>query len=319
MKYDNYTLYGIHSKNERGLLIGYNSFIITSSVIGDTLILIGSLRYNAIKLHKVMVTFIQHLAAVDLLSIVFSVVPVAVSLAANGWILGDILCSLSHFANVCLSTVLFLLISALAVSKTLIVKFPLRAITFSSKTAQLAACCIWLYSLVLIIVTFSTGDVGAYFNYLHYDCSNPGNTVGNIVYIVPVLISTVVTMVSSLVLIVMARRIADRIPGGLKWEGVLTVLLTVAVHAAATLPMEIFYLMVVSSSVGYINIPLGRAAWQIAALDLVGNFYIYSLTLSSFREFLKSRMKMISAPLMRCWTGTERERSADEGERRRLL
>ena len=43
--------------------------------------------------------------------------------------------------------------------------------------------------------------------------------------------------------------------------------------------------------------------------DLVGNFYIYSLTLSSFREFLKSIMKMISAPLMKCWAGTEGELS----------
>ena len=315
MKYDNYTLYGIHGKTERGLLIGFNSFIITSSVIGDTLILIGSLRYNAIQLHKVLVTFIQHIAVVDLLLVVFTIVPVAVSLAANGWVLGDILCNLSHFANVCLSTVLVLLISALAVSKTLIVKFPFRAISFSSKTAQLAACGIWLFSLVLATVTFSTGDVGAYFNYLHYDCGIPRNTVSNIIFVVPVLISTVVTMVSSVVLMVTARRIADRTPGGLKWQGVLTVLLTVAVHTAATLPMEIF--LFVPPFVGHI--PLGRAAWQIAALDLVGNFYIYSLTLSSFREFLKSRMKVISAPLMRCWAGTEGERSADEGERRRLL
>ncbi|XP_063682841.1 melatonin receptor type 1C-like [Bolinopsis microptera] len=318
MKYDNYTLYGIHSKTERGLLIGYNSFIFTSSVIGDTLILIGSLRYNAIKLHKVMVTFIQHLAVVDLLLVVFTIVPVAVSLAANGWILGDILCNLSHFANVYFSSVGFLLISVLAVSKTLIVKFPLRAISVSSKTAQSAACGIWLYSLVLIIVTISTGNLGqggAYFNYLHYDCGIPGTTVFNTVYIVPVLISTVVTMASSVMLIVMVRRIADRRPGGLQWQGVLTVLLTVAVHTAATLPLEIFY--IVPSFDGYI--PLGRAAWQIAALDLVGNFYIYSLTLYSFREFLKSRMKMISAPLVRCWAGTEGERSAEEGERRRLL
>ena len=79
MKYDNYTLYGIHSKTERGLLIGYNSFVIISTVIGDTLILIGSLRYNAIKLHKILVTFIQHIAVVDLLLVVFTIVPVAVS------------------------------------------------------------------------------------------------------------------------------------------------------------------------------------------------------------------------------------------------
>ena len=92
MRHDNYTLYGIQDRTERQLLIGYRSLISVSSLIGDTLILVGSLRYSAIKLHKILVIFIQHIAVADLLFVTFGVVPGAVSLAANDWILGEVMC-----------------------------------------------------------------------------------------------------------------------------------------------------------------------------------------------------------------------------------
>ena len=67
MKHDNHTLHGIHDKTERQLLIGYNFLISISCLIGDMLNLIGSLRYKAIKLHKVLVIFIQYLSVNDML------------------------------------------------------------------------------------------------------------------------------------------------------------------------------------------------------------------------------------------------------------
>ena len=73
MKYENYTLYGIHNKTERQLLVGYKSLIATSCLIGHTLILVGSLRYKAIKLHKILVIFIQYIAVADLLVTVFNI------------------------------------------------------------------------------------------------------------------------------------------------------------------------------------------------------------------------------------------------------
>ena len=74
------------------VFIGYVSLISISSLIRDTLILIGSYRYNAIKVHKIMVVFIQYLAVADLINVVLVMLPAVASLAADRWILGDILC-----------------------------------------------------------------------------------------------------------------------------------------------------------------------------------------------------------------------------------
>ena len=324
MKYNNYTLYGIHDRTDRQLLVGYKSFISISSLIGDMLILVGSMRYKAIKLHEILVIFIQHFAVADLLLTGLSILPGAVSLAANEWILGEVTCYLSYFANINGAVVICQLISALALSKMLIVKYPLRAIHFSGKAAHLAACGMWACSLIFPVADIARDESGVYFSYLvygcDYDCSfDVWSPAGCVIYSVAVgifvLSCTAVTVVSSVMLIVEARRVAERVPGGLKWQGVITVLLTVSVHITIALPLAIYYSIQYFADSPY----LYKTAWFIGILGVMANFYIFTLTLSSFREFLKSGIKMILAPLMKCCTADGDGRSVEEGERRRLL
>ena len=324
MKYNNYTLYGIHDRTERQLLVGYKSFISISSLIGDMLILVGSMRYKAIKLHEILVIFIQHFAVADLLLTGLSILPGAVSLAANEWILGEVICYLSYFANMNGAVVICQLISALALSKMLIVKYPLRAIHFSGKAAHLAACGMWACSLIFPVAAIARDESGVYFSYLvygcDYDCSfDVWSPAGCVIYSVAVgifvLSCTAVTVVSSVMLIVEARRVAERVPGGLKWQGVITVLLTVSVHITIALPLAIIYSIQYFADSPY----LYKTGWFIAILGVMANFYIFTLTLSSFREFLKSGIKKILAPLMKCCTADGDGRSVEEGERRRLL
>ena len=65
--FSNHTLYGIYSDAVRYLWAGYFVFVLLSSLIGDTTILIASIKYRAFKLHKVVVVIIQHIAVCDLL------------------------------------------------------------------------------------------------------------------------------------------------------------------------------------------------------------------------------------------------------------
>ena len=101
IKYDNYTRYGIHNETDRQLLSLYCSLVFISSLIGDTLILVGSFRYRAIRLHKQIVVFIQYIAVFDLAGAVFRVLPGSVSLLANRWIFGDFLCYTGYLDILC--------------------------------------------------------------------------------------------------------------------------------------------------------------------------------------------------------------------------
>ena len=77
--FDNKTLYGIQSEAGRYIWSGYFLLVITSSLIGDTIILIASIKYKAFKLHKMIVTIFQHIAVCDLLSAVGHVAPAMLS------------------------------------------------------------------------------------------------------------------------------------------------------------------------------------------------------------------------------------------------
>ena len=63
------------------VLLFFNLVVLLSSLIGDTTILIGIIRYNAIKLNKAVVTVILHLAVNDLMQAMFVVLPQTISIA----------------------------------------------------------------------------------------------------------------------------------------------------------------------------------------------------------------------------------------------
>ena len=77
--YSDKALFGFKSNTERYLWAGWLAFVVVLSLLGDSLILIASIKYKAFNLHKMIVTFIQHIAVNDLLSAIGSVAPAMLS------------------------------------------------------------------------------------------------------------------------------------------------------------------------------------------------------------------------------------------------
>ena len=276
-------MYGIHSATERYLLVCYTSLITLSSIFGDTLILIGSSKYNAIKLHESIVHFIQHIAVADLTLSFFRALPGAVSLAANGWILGDFLCHVAYFATYIPALELCQLVMVVALAKLAIVKYPLRTFHFSKRSAHLIACGIWLYSAIFPVAAAIKEKFDIYFSYLDYNCESYGQwkPVENLLFCVAegfsILASTATTLVSSAMLIYLAKRVTERdTQSRLRWQGITTVLATVAVHTIATLPFGIYFLgcqFTEDKQKAFFQVQFYRYALYIALLDIVANFY----------------------------------------------
>ena len=97
---NNFTELGIHTSTELHLWISFNILVALSSLIGDTIILVGIIRYKAMKLHKAVVVVIIHLAVSDLLLTTFETVPQIISLFSQGWVLGGVLCLLNPNINI---------------------------------------------------------------------------------------------------------------------------------------------------------------------------------------------------------------------------
>ena len=321
----NYTQYKIDNLTERQILIGYRILLSVSTLIGDTLILVGSIRYNAIKLHKIIVIFIQHMAVADIMVTMFGIIPGAVSLEVNEWILGKSTCYLIYFFNDCLAAVQCLITGAFAMSKLLIVKYPLRAISFSTNAAKIAVICIWITGSIFPVTALAQDRNGANFSYIVYICdyiiNQKWSNTAQEIYVstigIVTLTSILGTVISSVMLLILAKRATDRRSEGLQWQGVLAILLTAAAHFLLAIPLAFYY---ISRAFTPPNLYFYRFAWWTSQLGCMVNFYILGLTLPSFRAFLNFQIfKKLARVCKMTYTGNEEERSVEEGERETLL
>ena len=138
--HNNYTTFGIHNKVERYSWAGYHLFVFLSSLIGDNLILYASFQRDVFKLNKFIVTVIQHIAASDLLFAIFGVPPGTISLLANKWVLGKVICHVRvYMGYLCYPQGLWLM-AVLTTSKFLLLQFPIRCGNLTKRSISLPCC-----------------------------------------------------------------------------------------------------------------------------------------------------------------------------------
>ena len=145
--------FGIQNDGERMLLAAYNISILIASLLGDTLIVIATTKYKAIKLHRVHVVIIQHLAVADLLISILSIFPGIVAIITEGWFLGEFLCRL-QFLGIWFFAVVLALTCCLTTSKLMTVKLPFYCRMWSARNAHFVCLSIWVLSLLNLVGTF---------------------------------------------------------------------------------------------------------------------------------------------------------------------
>ena len=160
---------------ERLIYVTLHIIVFITSLFGDSIILIGTIEYKAIKQHRVIVAVIQNLAVIDILASVFHVFPKTVTLITERWELGAFLCSAYTYFWCFYTIATPLLTCTLPILKLMILKYPLQAISLSSRVGNalclvLALCSIVLNSPLVIADIFYVADNGINFNNLLYAC-----------------------------------------------------------------------------------------------------------------------------------------------------
>ena len=324
MQTNNKTLYGIHNNSERYSLITWTITVLISSVIGDSIILITSIKYHAIKLKEVIVVVIQHLAVCDLLIAIFMVLPTTVALIADDWAMGDILGHVEvHIPNTCYPATR-LLTCAMTILKLLHLKYPLRTTGWSSRFGHKICGAMWtlvlcIYAPFVVAFIFCSTDTGTVqFDYVSYACfytyfsSDAPEWLKyyNLIYIsLVIIIPCIILLVTSVLILVLAKISANRHGGTLRWEGVITALLTVGVLFVSFLPYCATFM---AWNLGQFNITVYRATHFLNFLNIMANFYVYSLTVGSFRSFLKLKISKLLRQVLPSTTITPACRSQNQ-------
>ena len=298
MQSHNQTLFGIHSDTERYFLAIWLLFVILSSVIGDSVILLATTKYKVLNLFKVIVAIMQHMAICNLLQSMFCVFPAFTAVIEDKWILGRVLCHFNDTFRVMCNLFTTISTCALSTVKLLHLKYPLIARTWSKNTGHkiciaLWVCCVSIYGPLLVEktfymrnnISFNYANYGC--NYLHHSTKTPSwykkyAPIGMSAF--HILCYTTLVVTSTLILLI-AQKVRSRRGGEVRLEGTVTVLLTVAIQLLTYLPS-----LVLSWRVIEYNGQVWRTAKALLYVNIIANFYIYCITARSFREFLKSKI-----------------------------
>ena len=280
--------------SERYIWAALNLLIVVSSLFGDTMILIGSIKYRAIRLHRITVAVIQHLAVINLVLTANRVLPITISLVTNRWIFGEVLCNLQQYVDkICYRTVYFLTCT-LTTTKLMTIKFPLKCGVWSECKAQKLCFLMEGVSLCFvapfILLYYTAGREAVSFSYLTYNCGIAADLLSSelplktslhflLNNLLPACIYLIPALSSGLIL-VEARRVAHNHQQHLRWEGVMTALLTCLVYYISFIPHTLTAIIL---SVNYFKV-----AEFLLNFNVMANFYIYTLTVQSFRTFIRT-------------------------------
>ena len=297
--YSNRTVYGIESDALRYTWAGYLIFVLASSLIGDTTILIASIKYRAFKLHKVMILIIQHIAVCDLMVSFTDVLPKLVSVIAGNWVFGKFLCNATPYLRYYFNLASLLLICNMTTSKMLLLKFPLRFGTTTSRTALMLCMACWLVASVFpLVFIIYRNDIS--FSYRGYQC-NHGDASDVHHWLKPILVIPLIFIPNCLVVattisvLIIAKRAVRRSKEALKKLGIMTTVLTAMFYCFSVLPLVVYRVgesIVDRTSTSVFHIQFYRVTISFIFINTISNFYIYSLTVPSFRDYVCSRVQL---------------------------
>ena len=297
--FSNKTTFEIKNDTERYLWAGWLAFVFVSSFLGDSLILIASIKYKAFNIHKMIVTFIQHIAVNDLLNTLGSVIPAMLSASYNTGSPYRFLDYVRSFIGYYTGATSAMFISALALGKLLLLKYPLKLRYLSKKHAHMLCSGIWVVCISVPALHLGIDKDDVMFDYRAYFCTYGfTSTTWRIVmpvFVLLFLIAPGITVIVSTVLILKeARKVVRKTKENLRWQGITTVVLTATVYVTAFLPVSIYYMVEPfvekeQDRPGPFHLEFFRVANGILELHILSNFFIYSLTVASFRRFLVTK------------------------------
>ena len=301
--FSNRTQFEIKNDTERYLWAGWLTFVFVSSLLGESLILLASIKYKAFNLHKIIVTIIQHIAVSDLLHSVGCVAPALLSTIYNTgspYRLFDYVRSFLLFYTGQTSSVF---ISALTLGKLILLKYPLKLKSLSRKHAHKLCAGIWVVSVSVPVLQLAIDKDDVIFDYrVYFSAYRYSSSQWKILLPVTALIFLIapgVTVVVSTVLILReARKVVRRTQESLRWQGITTVVLTATVYTIAFLPVAVYFMVEPfvekdQDKPREFHIEFARAVNGILELQILSNFFIYSLTVASFRRFLVTKFHEI--------------------------
>ena len=283
---------------ERYILISWSSLALLGSLIGNSLILLATVRYKAIRLDQVSVKLIKNIAVSDLVMGLFAVHPSLVALVYRAWPYGSLACKVTYFIAGPISYVAAVLqVCALHLNKIYTLVFPLRVVGRSRKLGYKICAAVWLLTAFNPISLIAVDSSDVQFEYRAYRCMYGYNApiwkrllLSNV--IVFNLLPNIIVAVTTVSLMVILKRARGRI----NKQGIFTALYVGIAYLIANGPLSfyiIFFRTIISrlisspEEIKFYGDKLYTFVSFIIFLNCFANCFVYYRSVMSFKLFVR--------------------------------
>ena len=159
---------------EKLILTVYTITALVIGIIGNTAVIIATLKYETFKLDKMTLIFVCNLAVADLFYITTSVLPRAVYMVVGKWVLGKYYCFYNQMFYVLPVVAKMQFVLAIAVHRYVRCCHPILADKITARQATIFCIFVWIYSTpstITSIVYYLLSDLEKPLRYINF-CVN---------------------------------------------------------------------------------------------------------------------------------------------------
>ena len=286
------------SPAERYTLIGWTSITLVCCLIGNTIILLASSRYRAIRLDKTSVVLIKSIAICDLVTGIFTVQSILASLLYGGWPYGTITCYVFSYLKIPSFVFAILLICGLHLSKLHTLLYPLDALGRNSTRGHKISVIVFLLSFCPSLAQIAIDSQDVAFDYRSYMCINLFSSpisqkFSNLFIALFVILPNLIVVGTSIALLRVIKKAEGRVKHGIR-----TIFYVGLAFIIVNGPMMLHLLFlrnfihVVSPDVRrFYENNLFRAVSFFAFSNCFLNFFVYYRSVKSFNVFVRKVLK----------------------------
>ena len=285
-----------YSGSEQALLLSWTLLGALVAVTGNSVVLVSSLKYNAIRLDRISIVLIRNLAVADLGHGLY-LMTTTVLIITQSNVFGDTACYIISTISNFFMGASFVFVSALNANKLSTLIFPLKSNMRRYRRGRRISYTIWflmtVFIVVILIPVLLPGNLHVLYSSASLRCLSQFYSESGPVRLLAPLVAMVFTLVPLLVIVVTTVWLIYYVAKvrGISRQTLLTLLCVSLTSLFSFLPTCLFYLaqelVEDSEKSAYWSRVFFRVAVQVVNVNSMANPLIYLFTVQSFGGFVK--------------------------------
>ena len=185
-------------------LLTYHSIATIIGLLGNIIVIVGSLKFHAIAVDKISTVLVEALAFLDILIVLTYSFPVWITLIFKRWVLGSVVCYIQGFVGFSCCMIEMTVIQGVSIYRLYSLTYPLSARTLTGRLARRIIFGIAIFISSYMLCIHLMGQFW-FFSPTLLSCQPSGITDPRTHMVVYTGVATVLTMVVPLTTIVLAN------------------------------------------------------------------------------------------------------------------